>query len=169
MRRDRRAHETPSTQEDHTGPSHACQTGRTPLVSLVVGEETGGVRRIEVAFADERGTIADILDGDAVNSVTIITSRAGAVRGNHYHQVSRQYVYVVSGRMRVVTQVPGHDAKSVVMEAGDLALALPNERHAMEALDDTVFIVLTSGPRAGRGFESDTWRLGPGERLLSQE
>ena len=34
---------------------------------------------------DERGTIADVFFGTNINHVSIITSRAGAIRGNHYH------------------------------------------------------------------------------------
>lgn len=124
-----------------------------------------GVRRIGVDFEDARGTISDILDGEPINSVTIITSRAGAVRGNHYHKESRQFVYVIEGSMIYTMQRPGSEAMSFVVQPGDLVVSEPNERHAMRAVEHTVFIALTHGPRAGRGFESDTYRLDAADAL----
>jgi hypothetical protein len=35
----------------------------------------------------------------------------------------------------------------------------PHEAHAIEALEDTTMVVMTRGPRGGREYESDTYRL----------
>ena len=37
---------------------------------------------------DDRGVIADIFYKSGIDHVAIIKSNAGAVRGNHYHEVS---------------------------------------------------------------------------------
>ena len=42
------------------------------------------VTKPEVAFSDDRGDITNILD-EPITHVAVITSAAGAVRGNHYH------------------------------------------------------------------------------------
>ena len=129
------------------------------------GQKGAAVRRIEPAFSDARGTITDILQDVPVTDVTIITTRADAVRGNHYHKHTQQYLYMVEGRMRLTTRLVGQDAGSVILEKGDLVLQEPNEQHAMRAIEDTTFLVLTSGPRGGADFESDTFRLGVEELL----
>jgi quercetin dioxygenase-like cupin family protein len=125
------------------------------------------LRRIAPAFSDARGTISDILEREAVNSVTIITSRAGAVRGNHYHRETTQYVFVVQGRLRFTCQKPGGPRRSFVAESGSLVTSEPNDRHAMRALDDAVFIAMSRGPRGGREYESDTFRL-EGDEILDR-
>lgn len=117
------------------------------------------VRRIAPAFADARGTITDVLQDVAVTDATIITTRAGAVRGNHFHKETRQFLYMLEGRMRLTTRYAGHRSTSVVLEKGDLVVSEPGEQHAMRALEDMVWLVLSSGPRGGTDFESDTFRL----------
>ncbi len=117
------------------------------------------VQKIKPSFSDDRGDIIDILKQSAVEYATLITSRKGAVRANHYHKETFQYVYLVSGRMRVVAQMPGERPSEVVLEAGDLIVNVPLERHAFEALEDSTMLVLTRGPRGGDDYEKDTFRL----------
>lgn len=126
------------------------------------------VRHIEPAYVDDRGLIADILENEPIHHVTLITSRRGAIRGNHYHDETIQYLYMIEGRMRLTTQMPGGTVESVILSKGDLAVNVPAERHAMRALDDCVFMVFTKGPRGGRDFESDTHRLAE-DALLERE
>ncbi len=123
------------------------------------------VRHIEPAYSDERGVIADILEDEQIQHVTVITTKRGGIRGNHWHGHTIQYIYIVEGRMRLTWQLPGRAAETVIVSKGDLAWNEPMERHAMRALEDTTFVVCTRGPRGGRRFESDTFRLSEGELL----
>lgn len=126
------------------------------------------VRHIEPVFSDHRGTIADILENETVSHVTAITSVAGAVRGNHYHEETSQYVYVTHGRLRYRWRTASGERGEVVLSKGDLILSPPQEHHSMRALEDTDFIAMTLGPRGGREFESDTVRL-QGDQLLDRD
>ena len=117
------------------------------------------VQRMPVSFADDRGEIIDILKNSPVEYATLITARKHSVRGNHYHKETYQHLYVLDGKLRVVTQMPGEGVKEAILEKGDLIVNAPNERHAFEALDDSSFLVLTRGPRGGENYESDTYRL----------
>ena len=111
------------------------------------------------AFKDSRGLIIDILDGVPVECVTLLTSRRGAVRGNHYHKKTTQYAYVLEGKLRLYTQQPGRPVRTRVITAGDLVVTPPKERHAFVALEDSVLLACAHGPRAGRSYEADTYRL----------
>lgn len=117
------------------------------------------VIRVKPAVADRRGTITDVLDGTRVECVTLVTSKKGAVRGNHYHKKTTQYTYVLDGRFRLFTQRVGRPVQSRVVKAGDLVVTPPLERHAFVALEDSLLIACAHGPRAGRSYESDTYRL----------
>jgi len=112
-----------------------------------------------IAFSDDRGTIIDLVEGELFEAASVITSRKGAIRGNHYHLKTTQVVYIVSGQLRVVTQMPDGVVASHIAKAGDLVRTPPVERHAFEALSDTTFVVLTHGPRSGSHYEDDTFRL----------
>jgi oxalate decarboxylase/phosphoglucose isomerase-like protein (cupin superfamily) len=117
------------------------------------------VQRVERAFEDARGSIADILEDEIIEHVTLIATSAGAVRGNHVHRETHQWVYIVSGALRYVTRDEQGDLERGVVRAGDRLYTGPMDAHAMEALEDTTMVVMTRGPRGGREYESDTFRL----------
>jgi len=110
-------------------------------------------------FQDARGRIIDVLEKEVIEYITIITSKKGAVRGNHYHKKSIQYAYILSGKIKLVTQMPGKKIKKKIIKPGDLVINIPTERHTLVALEDSEFIVLTRGPRGGGNYENDTYRL----------
>jgi quercetin dioxygenase-like cupin family protein len=113
-----------------------------------------------VNFEDERGTIRDIFVHSPKESCTVIFSRRGSVRGNHYHKLSTQYTYVVSGRLTILTQMVGSDVvESHVVNPGDMVTHQPMEAHTLIADEDTVFLAFTDGLRAGEDYELDTYRL----------
>jgi len=117
------------------------------------------VTKITPDFEDERGAIADILRQEPIDYVTVITSKKGALRGNHVHKETVQYVYVMDGRLKALSQMPGEPVRTAVLSKGDLIVNMPQEGHAFEALEDTTFLVLTRGPRGGENYEDDTFRL----------
>jgi quercetin dioxygenase-like cupin family protein len=117
------------------------------------------VIRPKPAAVDRRGVITDILDATPVECVTLVTSNKGAVRGNHYHKKTTQYTYVLSGRFRLLTQKGEGRVRSRIVSAGELVVTPPLERHAFIALENSLLIACAHGPRAGRSYESDTYRL----------
>lgn len=119
------------------------------------------IRQIEPAFQDARGEITDILQHVPVDSVTVITCNPGAIRGNHFHKESIQYLYVLSGRLIAFSQHPGQETECKELKAGDLLASPTQERHAIKALEACVLICITRGPRGGKNYEDDTFRVDP--------
>lgn len=117
------------------------------------------VTRPQYSHKDDRGEITDILVKEKIEYVTLITSAKGATRGNHYHKETVQWVYILEGKMKLISQMPGAPVVATILEKGDLAVTAPMDRHAMIALEDSAFIVLTRGPRGGDDYEKDTYRL----------
>jgi quercetin dioxygenase-like cupin family protein len=116
-------------------------------------------------FEDERGVIHDLIDR-RIDAITEITTRAGAVRGNHVHARTQQWVYVVSGRMLFVAQDGNGTHSSVIQGPGALILEPAGVPHAWRAIEDTTVLVFTRGPRSGQEYETDTQRLSEQDRLL---
>lgn len=109
-------------------------------------------------FEDHRGVIEDILAGP-VDQVTRIFTKAGAVRGNHVHEHTEQWTYVVSGRMTAVQQkASGHQAR-IRLREGHLLHEPAGLPHAWKAETDCTVLVFTRGPRSGEAYETDTQRL----------
>jgi quercetin dioxygenase-like cupin family protein len=107
-------------------------------------------------FEDARGVIQDLLG--PVDSVTWIATKKGAIRGNHVHHKTDQWTFVVSGRL---LSVRGKGEPEEVGEGTGLRMILEakGRPHAWKALEDTVCLVFTKGPRSGDQYESDTERL----------
>jgi quercetin dioxygenase-like cupin family protein len=108
---------------------------------------------------DARGSILDIVTDDVFEHATLITSKAGARRGDHWHERTWQTVYVLSGRLLAYARMPEGPVEALEIGPGDVLVNEPMEMHALVALEDSVFLVLTAGPRGGDSFESDTYRL----------
>lgn len=118
------------------------------------------ITHLPINFTDARGTISDIFVGEPHEHCTIITTKKGGVRGNHYHKRSRQHDFLVSGSMEIYGKVVGgQEVIKAVLKPNDLVVWEPNEAHEFVMLEDTVFITFVDGPRAGEDFEKDTYRL----------
>ena len=114
---------------------------------------------LPVVFSDERGKIIDLVENESINAITIVTFNKGEVRGNHYHKKTIQWNYLLSGRIKLKCQISGKDAVEVIMNKGDFVVTLANERHALLGFEYSELLVLTKGPRSGREYETDTFRL----------
>ena len=112
-----------------------------------------------VAFQDDRGQIIDVMESLDFNSATVISTRKGAVRGNHYHQKTIQWIYVLRGKVLAHSRMPDGPLQSAVLETGDLIKNPPFEQHAFTALEDSEFLVLSAGLRSGKDYVKDTYRL----------
>ena len=49
--------------------------------------------------------------------------------------------------------------KEIVLSRGDLAVTSSNESHAIKAIKYSEYLVFTQGPRGGKEYENDTFRL----------
>jgi quercetin dioxygenase-like cupin family protein len=114
---------------------------------------------LNAAYIDSRGSITDLISNEDINAVTIITFSIGAIRANHYHKKTIQWNYVLSGSVKLVTQIPGEEMVEKVLSKGDFAVTRENESHALQGVTDAEVLILTKGPRAGSQYENDTFRL----------
>lgn len=119
------------------------------------------IEKIVPAFSDERGSITDILSGDMQN-LGIITQKKGTVRGNHYHKAQIQYTYILKGRLEMTTKDltdPSSVPKTAVVSEGELITHPAMVAHTYKALEDTVFLAITTKRRDKGGYEDDTFRI----------
>lgn len=114
---------------------------------------------LKVSFEDKRGKIIDLLEGESVNAITLVTFKKDAIRGNHWHQETIQWNYLISGKIKLITQKPNEKMVETIMMPGDFTVTYPNDRHALFGLEDSEVMVFTKGPRGGKEYETDTYRL----------
>ena len=101
----------------------------------------------------------DLMEHQNINAVTVVSFTKGALRGNHFHKKTTQWNYVTRGKIRLVTQVDEGPIEEKILRPGDLVVTFPMEKHALVGIEDSEIIVFTDGPRGGREYESDTFRL----------
>ena len=123
------------------------------------------IKKIVPAFEDDRGAIFDILDGVEICHIGMITSKAGAIRGNHYHKLATQYIYVLDGTIEVdtadyVEEKPPQNQTKCIMRKGDLTVHKPMQIHSVKSIGDSTILVFTTHERLGsQGYEKDTYRV----------
>ena len=111
------------------------------------------------AHTDARGSIFDIELSEEVGAIGHVTFTDGAVRGNHVHEHTTQWNYVVVGRLTVAVVDVDLTRHDLSIAEGDLLRIDSGEQHAFRADAPTQMMVFTMGPRAGKEYESDTIRL----------
>ena len=114
----------------------------------------------ENCIVDDRGFIQDLACNTQINTVTQIYSRPGTIRAEHYHKLTEQYNYVAMGSLILAVR-PDFDAPVTYtnFKQGDFFLIEKSEHHAIKFLNESLLLVLTIGPRGGKDYETDTYRL----------
>ena len=117
------------------------------------------IKKITTDFEDHRGVISDILVKEKIDYVTIIYNNKGAIRGNHYHKETIQFLYVLEGSILVASQKKGKEVEEKVLKKGSLLFNEAREAHAIKSLEDSKLLILTRGLRGGKDYETDTYKL----------
>ena len=115
--------------------------------------------KTKINFKDNRGIIMDLLEKRNINAITLITQNKGKVRGNHYHKKTIQWNYLLKGKILIVAVKNGKKSKIILNKKGDLVETTKKEFHAIKALKNAEYLVFTQGPRGGKEYENDTFRL----------
>lgn len=112
---------------------------------------------------DDRGKIVDIFYKENINHVAVITSKEGALRGDHYHKDATQHMLITKGALEYWYKPIESDepARYETLRVGDLVSTPPLEIHALKIIEDNEFIVFSEGLRGGKDYESDTFRVTP--------
>lgn len=80
-----------------------------------------------------QGELAQFWDGEQpINYIAYIELRPGTVRGNHYHKIKEEHVYVMQGELTLLLEdVQTHDRDSVPLKGGELVTIPTFVAHAL--------------------------------------
>jgi quercetin dioxygenase-like cupin family protein len=117
------------------------------------------IEKKPINFKDKRGLIRDILIGKKIDAITLLTCKPGAIRGNHFHKKSIQYLYVINGRLLCASQIKDNPVEIKEITEGYLIINPIKEKHAFKALEESLLLCMTKGARKGMDYEKDTFRL----------
>jgi len=132
------------------------------IISELKIEDLFGVKvsKINPAFEDDRGKISDLIN-EPINHVGIITTKKDAIRANHYHRLSTQYSYILSGKFEVLLSEKNDltHKKKIILNEGELITIPPKIIHKFKAIESSVMIDMISESRAGESYEDDVIRI----------
>jgi quercetin dioxygenase-like cupin family protein len=100
-----------------------------------------------------QGELAQFYDGEqGIKYIAQIELQAGSVRGNHFHKVKQEWVYMMSGEvMLIVEHLDSNTRESVQLKAGDLAFIQTGVVHALQVT------------KSGQAIEFSTARFDPAD------
>lgn len=115
---------------------------------------------LEEPHVDDRGAIQSLVNFPMKN-LSLITSKKGTVRSNHYHQTDWHYMYVLSGRFDYYYRETnsGREPEKITVSAGEMVFTPPMEDHATVFLEDTSLLAMSRNPRDQETYESDVKRV----------
>jgi len=110
--------------------------------------------------ADNRGFIQSLVNFPMKN-LSLIVSKKGSVRSNHYHVTDWHYMYVLSGSFDYYYRPVGstRDPIVITVKTGEMVFTPPMEEHATVFLEDTQLLVMSRNPRDQESYEADVKRV----------
>lgn len=104
-----------------------------PLVELAAVPDAPRLKRLSLT----QGELAQIHDGEeGLHYLAYIELRAGRTRGNHYHKIKKEWIYLISGKLRLfVEDIATHERASFTMAGGDLAFVEIGIAHALRIIE----------------------------------
>lgn len=113
----------------------------------------------EHPFIDDRGVIQNLFL-DTVNSVSMIISKRGSVRANHYHK-DWHFCYLVSGKLAYYEREIGDTTieRPLIIEPNTLFFSPPMKEHSMLFLEQSLLITFQNSVRTHENHENSVVRV----------
>jgi len=119
-----------------------------------------GIVELELPHSDNRGVIQSLVNFPMKN-LSLISSKKGSVRSNHYHLTDWHYMYVLSGSFDYYYRPSNsdEDLKCVTVKKGEMIFTPPMEDHATVFLEDCDLLAISRNPRDQKAYEEDVRRV----------
>mgnify|MGYP000044883371 CR=1 FL=1 len=94
----------------------------------------------DFVFEDDRGGLVQLVHS-GYKQVNVIHSKAGAIRGNHYHKCNKEAFYVIKGTFLLkLSTLQGDISESYSMKEGTFFEIPENITHSFEFMEDTLLV-----------------------------
>jgi len=119
-----------------------------------------GLVKLDRRHEDDRGYIQSLVNFPMKN-LSLISSKKGSVRSNHYHLTDWHYMYVLSGSFdyyyRPTNSV--EELQCIRVVSGEMIFTPPMEDHATVFIEDCELLAISRNPRDQEAYEEDVRRV----------
>jgi dTDP-4-dehydrorhamnose 3,5-epimerase-like enzyme len=109
----------------------------------------------DFVFENEAGSLIQLVH-DGWKQVNVISSIAGAVRGNHYHKYNNEGFYIIKGSFKLKVW-KGDKKEEYLIKAKDMFRIPPYVFHTFEYIEDTILVSMYSKGVEISETEKDIW------------
>jgi len=85
---------------------------------------------------DDRGEFIGLLNNGQWEEVNYLFTKAGEIRGNHFHRETTEIFYIISGTIKVTIISPTGTPLTYDIKSGDLFEIPPGEIHTFHCQSD---------------------------------
>lgn len=115
------------------------------------------------SFTDERGKIWNILESNVlegeIRNMALYSSLEGAVRGNHYHPMHTEVIYLVSGSCEIMVRDLNRDGdipRKYILEPNDMVILPARVAHALRFFKDSFAYSLSDAEKKCEEYTEHT-------------
>ena len=90
--------------------------------------------------SDSRGTFTGIINSGVWEEINIIETEEGCIRGGHYHKVTLELFYILSGTIEVEVAKEGVEKEIHRIGGGEIFVIEPFEVHTFRCLTKCVWM-----------------------------
>jgi len=100
-----------------------------------------------------QGELAQFYDGEeGIRYIAQIELQAGSLRGNHYHRIKQEWIYIMSGEVTIIVQdLESGTRETALLRSGDLAFIQTGVVHTLQVI------------KSGQAIEFSTARFDPAD------
>ena len=104
-----------------------------PVISGRPGPDAPSLKRLFLP----QGELAQVYDSDdGIRYLAVIETRMDSVRGNHYHKVKEEWIYVLQGELSLLVEdIQNNERASVPLRTGDLLLIQTGIAHLLRTVE----------------------------------
>lgn len=109
----------------------------------------------DFSFEDHRGELVQLVH-DGYTQINVLVTKQGVTRGQHYHKISTEAFYVVSGKVELTFEREA-EKETVVFNKGQFFKIFPYVKHTMNFLEETVMVGMYDIPVENDKGEKDMY------------
>jgi dTDP-4-dehydrorhamnose 3,5-epimerase-like enzyme len=96
----------------------------------------------DFTHTDERGTLTQLVRA-GYRQINVVSSKAGSVRGDHYHKNNTEAFFVISGSFTLQAKKDS-ECYEYIFKKGDMFEIPPYVSHHFNYIEDTILISMYS-------------------------